>query len=124
MALVNTGRDFIAQAIINDSTPTFFTNANARLGVGNSATAVTATDTDLIGTAARAGMEATYPQRTNNAITFRSSFGNGVAEFAWNEWGIFNAAAAGTMLSRKVESLGTKAAGQTWVLEVTFTITI
>jgi len=68
-------------------------------------------------------METSYPTRTDNVLTFKSSFGSGDANFAWNEWGIFNDASAGTMLNRKVESLGTKSSG-TWVLTVELTVSI
>lgn len=105
-----------------------YNNANAYLGVGNSVTAAAATQTDLLGTADRQGMEATYPQHTdgtgassNADIVFRSQWGSGVGNFAWEEWGTFNAAAAGRMLNRKVEALGTKSGG-TWTLTVTLTL--
>lgn len=123
MALTNAGRDFIAQAIMND-TPTFFTNANAKLGVGDSTTVFAATQTDLQAATnkLRKAMEATYPTRATNVLTLRSVFGDTEANWVWNEWGVFNAATAGAMLSRKVEALGTKASG-TWALTVTLTVT-
>lgn len=103
---------------------TAFNNANANLGVGDSATAAAIGQTDLQAGAnkARASMVATYPQVSTNTVTFRSDFTGAVANYAWAEWGTFNAAAAGTMLNRKVEALGTKASG-TWTLTVTITIT-
>jgi len=67
-------------------------------------------------------MEATFPSRSVNVITARASFGLTEANFTWEEWGYFNAVAAGTMFSRKVESLGTKPPTQTWVLTATLTI--
>jgi hypothetical protein len=101
---------------------TAFNNANANLGVGDSATAAAIGQTDLQAASnkVRAAMVATYPQVATNTVTFRSDFT--AANFVWNEWGTFNAAAAGTMLNRKVEALGTKASG-TWTLTVTITIT-
>jgi hypothetical protein len=101
---------------------TSFNNANANLGVGDSATAAAIGQTDLQAASnkVRAAMVATYPQVATNTVTFRSDFT--AANFVWNEWATFNAAAAGTMLNRKVESLGTKASG-TWTLTVTITIT-
>lgn len=124
MALTNAGRNFIAQAIIND-TPTFFTNANARIGVGDSSTAFAASQTDLQAATnkLRVAMESGFPTRTDNLLTFKSSFGSSEANYAWNEWGIFNDASAGVMLNRKVEALGTKSSG-TWVLTVELTVTI
>lgn len=102
---------------------TAFNNANANLGVGDSATAAAIGQTDLQAGAnkTRAVMVATYPTTpASGATSFRSDFTG--ANYAWQEWGIFNAAAAGTMLNRKVESLGTKASG-TWTLTATVTIT-
>jgi len=126
MGLTNAGRDFIAQAIINDSTPTFFTNAAAYIGVGDSDTAFAASQTNLQAATnkVRVGMESTFPDRTDNAIDFKSSFGSSVANWVWNEWGVFNDETTGVMLNRKVEALGTKVEGSTWVLTVTLTITI
>ena len=121
MGLTNAGRDFTARAIINDS-PTFFTSANAHLGVGNSSTAFATSQTDLVGTNVRKGMDGGYPQRTNNNLTFSATFGDNEANFTWNEWGIFNASSGGTMLNRKVNtSLGTKSGG-IWNFEVTLEI--
>lgn len=124
MGLTTAGRDFIAGAITGHET-TLFTNANARIGIGDSSTAFAASQTDLVATTnkLRKGMDATYPTRTNNQLTFKATFGSAEANWTWNEWGIFNAASAGTMLNRKVENLGTKASGSTWVLTVTVTIT-
>ena len=124
MALTNAGRNFIAQAIINDASPSFFTNALAYLGVGDSNTIFNAAQTDLQAASnkLRKAMDATFPTRATNEITFQSTFGTSEANFTWNEWGAFNAAAAGTMLNRKVESLGTKTAAQSWQLNVTITV--
>lgn len=125
MALTNAGRDFISQVIINDGSPVFFNNTNSHIGVGDSTTAFTASQTDLQASSnkARKGMEATFPTRTNNQLVFKSSFGTTDANFAWQEWGVFNASSGGVMLNRKVESLGSKNGGN-WLLTVTLTINI
>jgi hypothetical protein len=124
MPLLDAGRDFIAEAIINDDTPAFFDNTNARLAVGDSDDAFDETDTDLqaVTNKFRKGMEASYPQRTANAITFRSLFSTSEANFAWEEWGVANDGSAGVLLNRKVESLGTKADTQSWQLTAEITI--
>ncbi|MDA3624266.1 hypothetical protein OU415_02390 [Saccharopolyspora sp. WRP15-2] len=110
---------------------TAFDNTNAYLGVGDSTTAAADTQTDLQAASnkLRKAMDATYPQHTDStssagakSITYRSTFGSSDANFAWNEWAIFNASAAGRMLNRKVESLGTKASGSTWTLTVTLSL--
>jgi len=123
MGLTNVGRNFIAQALINDSSPTFFTNANARIGVGDNNTAFAVGQTDLVAATNkfRKAMEATFPTRTDNALNFKSSFGTAEANFQWREWAVFNAGSSGVMLNRKVEDLGTKING-TWVLTVTLTV--
>jgi len=108
-----------------------FNNANTRLGVGNSATAEVATQTDLQA-AAGAGnrqfklMNATFPSRATQVVTFQSDFTSGEANFIWNEWGVDNGSTNTTtvvapMLNRKVASLGTKATG-TWTLTGTLTL--
>jgi hypothetical protein len=102
---------------------TAFNNANAYLGVGDSSTAFAAGQTDLQAATnkLRKAMDATYPQVAGNVQTFRATFGTSEANFAWNEWGIFNASSGGTMMNRKVESLGTKTSAQSWQITVTLT---
>ena len=102
---------------------TAYNNANAYLGVGDSSTAWSTTHTDLQAATnkLRKGMNATYPVTGTKKQTFRSDFLTGEANWVWNEWGIFNAASGVTMLSRKVEALGTKASG-TWTLTVDFSL--
>lgn len=123
MALTNAGRDLIARALIGD-VYTIFNNANSHIGVGDSTTAFAATQTDLQAPTnkLRKAMEATYPLRAANVLTFRSLFSTSEANFAWNEWAVFNALGAGDMLNRKVETLGTKTSAQSWQLTVQLTI--
>lgn len=125
MPLTTAGRNAIAQAIIADSF-TSYDNANAYLGVGDSNTAFNVAQTDLQAASnkLRKAMESTYPQRATNVLTFRSLFGTSEANWAWEEWGVFNGSSGGTMLSRKVESLGTKANTQSWQLTVDLTVSI
>lgn len=104
---------------------TAFNNANAHIGVGDSTTAHAVGQTDLQAATnkLRKAMDATYPSGATNVLTFRSTFGTSDANFAWQEWGVFNASSGGTMLNRKVESLGTKTNTQTWQFTVTLTFT-
>lgn len=103
---------------------TTFANANAQLGVGNSAVATATSQTDLQGasTAWRA-MEATYPIISGRTVTFKSSFGSDEGNFAWEEFSVRNGAAADKNLNRRVTSKGTKASGETWDLTLTIIIT-
>lgn len=123
MGMTNAYRDFQAQAAIGEAV-TAFNAANAHIGAGDSTTAFDAGQTDLQAATnkLRKAQEASYPTRSGNVLTFRSLFGTADANWAWQEWGIFNASSAGVMMSRKVESLGTKTSAQSW--QVTATITI
>ena len=123
MPLTDAGLAFIAEAVIDDDTPTFFDNTNAYIGVGDSTDAFDATETDLQASSnkVRKAMEASYPQRSGAELTFRSLFGTSDANFDWEEWGIFNNSTAGVMLNRKVEDLGTKADTQSWQITAVLT---
>ncbi len=133
-ALLTGGASALWQRLIGTAI-TAFDNGNAYLGVGDSTTANSGgpppTNTDLVAASnkLRKAMDATYPQHTDSTssatadeIIFRSTFATGDANFAWQEWGIFNASTAGRMLNRKVESLGTKTSAATWVLTVTLSL--
>lgn len=124
MALTTAGRDFmVASAHTAAATP--FNNANTYIGVGDSTTAFSAAHTDLQAASnkLRKIMDATYPSVASNVVTYRATFATTDANYAWQEWGVFNASSAGTMLNRKVESLGTKTSAQTWVFTVVLTTT-
>lgn len=111
---------------------TYFSNANAAIGVGDSTTAAVATQTDLQATTnkLRKAMDATFPSHTdgtasgNASITFRSTFATTDANFVWQEWGMFNSptAATGRMLNRAVTSLGTKTSASAWQFTVTLSL--
>ncbi len=123
MPITTAGRNHIVGAIVG--TGTAFSNANAYLGVGNSATAFSAAHTDLQGASkTRKAMDATFPTVATNVITATSTFATGDANHAWDEVGFFNAAAAGTMMSRVVTALGTKTVASVWVLTYTLTLTL
>lgn len=112
-------------------TLTYFNNANAAIGVGDSSTAAAATQTDLQASSnkLRVAMNSSYPSHTDGVtspaatITFQASFGSVQANYAWNEVAIFNSSTAGIgrMLNRLVQSFGTKSGG-TWSMTVTVTI--
>ncbi len=111
-------------------TLTYFNNANSYIGVGDSSTAEAATHTDLQAATnkLRKAMDATYPTHTdgtasgNASAVWRSTFATSDANYAWNEWGIFNGSSGGRMLNRKVQSLGTKTSAASWQLTVTLTL--
>lgn len=121
MALTTAGVTYMAQAAFGTN-PTPFNATNARIGVGDSATAFAAAQTDLQAASNKfRKIVDSAPSGASNVLTLVATFATGDANFAWQEWGVFNAASGGTMLSRKVESLGTKPSTQTWQFTVTLT---
>jgi hypothetical protein len=125
MPLTNVGRDFLAKAIVGDSV-TPFDNSNAHIGVGDSDVAFAASQTDLQASSnkLRKAMDVGFPTREGNVLTFQSTYTGAEANFAWEEWGVFNDDSGGEMLDRMVEYNGTKLEGQTWVFKVTLTVSI
>lgn len=120
--LVNTGIQLMLDKLIGGA-GTVFDNTNAYIGTGNSSTAASATDTDLLGASKeRVGMEATFPNRTNQTMSWKSVFGTTEGNYEWLEIGIFNASTSGTMLNRKVVSKGTKSSSDTWTITINITI--
>ena len=132
------GASCLWQTLIGNGTATagqsltYFNNAQAAIGVGDSSTAAAATQTDLQASTnkLRKAMDATFPAHTDGvtsgaaSIQFKATFATGDANYAWAEWGIFNSAtpATGRMLNRKVESLGTKTSAASWAFTVTLTL--
>lgn len=109
--------------LLTGTTTNPYSNANARLGVGNSTTAAAASQTALQGgSTLYKAMDATYPSVSGQVVTFRSTFTGLEANFAWEEFSIDNGSGPNENLNRKVQALGTKASGATWVLTVTITI--
>ena len=104
---------------------TAFDNANANLGIGDSTTAAAIGQTDLQAATnkVRKAMDSTFPSVAGNVVTFRSTFATSEGNFSIQEQATFNAAAAGTMLNRKVSDLGTKTSASTLQLTLTITIT-
>lgn len=103
-----------------------WSNGNAYLGVGDSSTAEAATQTELQAATNRfyKAMNATYPLRSGQQVSFQSDFTSTEANYVWAEWsvasGATTASGAGfttgtTNLNRKVAALGTKSTG-TWTL--------
>jgi hypothetical protein len=122
----------IATVLTNQTATNPWSNANAFTGVGDSSTAEAATQTDLQAASNKfyKAMNATYPSRSNQTVSFQSDFAGTEANYTWAEWtlaaGATTASGAGflngtTNLQRKVAALGTKASG-TWTLtaQVTF----
>jgi hypothetical protein len=119
--LLNVGIDEMWDLICGDSA-NHFTSSYAQVGVGDSTTTANASQTDLQAATNKTykGMESGYPTSTSQKATFKASFGDSEANYAWNEW-VIKQSSSGKCLNRKVESLGTKSSG-TWTLEVSITL--
>jgi hypothetical protein len=107
---------------------------HCRIGVGNSSTAPSASQTDLQAAAGSSNrqfvtMDATYPQRSGQNLIIRSTFTALLGNFTWNEACVDFGTANGTtvtapMLNRRLLSgVGTKANPAVWVATCTATIT-
>src|SRR5215831_18666952 len=121
----------IATVVSNQVATNPWSNANAYTGVGDSNTAEAATQAELSAASNRwyNAMNATYPSRSSQTVSFQSDFTTAQANYAWAEWTVSAGATSPgslgsngtTNLNRKVAALGTKASG-TWTLtaQITF----
>lgn len=124
------GASALWDRLINSSpTVTEFDGTNGYIGVGDSSTAEAATQTDLqASTNKHREILDAAPTHTDGTgdgaqtVSFVATFETGDANFAWEEWGIFNASSGGRMLNRKVQSFGTKTSSDSWVLTITLTL--
>ena len=120
--LVTVGITAMLNLLSAEASPTAFSNADGYIAVGSNATAAAIGDTTLGTELDRQGMDGVFPTVASNVCTWKSVFATGDSDGAWEEWGILNAAAAGTLLNHKITSFGTKSGG-TWTFTVTLTIT-
>jgi hypothetical protein len=121
---VNTGLTEVWK-LVTAQGGTAFSNANANLGVGDSNTAPAVGQTDLQAATnkLRKAMNGGFPNAPVNGLEqWQSDFTGAEANFSWQEFAVFNAAAAGVMMDRATSNQGTKTSGQTWRLTFSFTL--
>lgn len=136
--LTTVGLNLITE-LIEGGGGTPFAHADAIIGVGaGTATALvgdTALTDDNTANAWYQQADSTYPQQSGGVITVQCTFASGNANFAWQEWcaatgsggitpgtHLSAVATSPVMLNHKVQSLGTKASGGSWVLTATITL--
>jgi hypothetical protein len=119
MGMTDVGRRLMLDLLIGAG-GTNFAAGTAYLGVGTSNTAFAASQTALQAGEVREITDSV--SRSTDTITAVASFETGDANQVWAEVGLFNAASTGTMLSRVVSALGTKASG-VWTLTYTLQVT-
>jgi len=120
---LNEGLGELIDVLCGLGSPTKWDNANARLGVGDSSTATSPTQTGLQGAnKAFKVMDDTYPKRADQTAEWRATFGSEEGNFAWEEYTVVNASDdAGKNLNRCIIGKGTKASGESWTLSLKVT---
>jgi hypothetical protein len=106
-----------------------YSSGNAYIKVGNSTTAFSSGQADILGASSgQAAMDAGYPlvqALVNEApgAVWRATFGTTEANFAWEEIGVKNGSgfisATTVVLNRRVQGLGTKVSTATWTVTLT-----
>jgi len=123
--ILDTGANEMLKLIGGVSGAVAFSAANAKIYVGDDATAEAASQTGVLATTnkAYAAMDGGYPFVSGRTIVFRASFDDSTANFAWRESAVTNGSGVGAIsMNRKVSSLGTKVTG-TWTLQITISLT-
>ncbi len=124
-AYTNVGGAILLDKLIGGA-GTVYSNANAFLGVGDSSTANAASQTDLQAATNKTykAMDATFPSRASQVMTWKATFLTTDANYAWNEMALFNGNNPPTaiMLCRGVSSMGTKTSAAAWVANYTITV--
>lgn len=123
--ILDTGANEMLKLIGGVSGAVAFSAANAKIYVGDDATAEAASQAGVLATTnkAFAAMDAGYPSVSGRTIVFRASFDDSSANFAWRESAVTNGSGVGAIsMNRKVSSLGTKVTG-TWTLQITISLT-
>jgi len=122
----------IATVLSNQVAGNPWSNANAYTGVGDSNAVEAATQTELQAASNKfyKAMNAAYPQRSSQTVSFQSDFLTTEANYVWAEWTVAAGASSPsgggfllgtTNLNRKVAALGTKVSG-TWTLTSQITL--
>ena len=118
--VVNPGLAFIVSRVINTAEAVM---SHMAVGTGTAATA--AAQTALVSESARVALTSSTivtTTVTGDSVQYIAAFGPGVGTAAITEAGLFNAAAAGTMLARTVFPVINKGANDT--LTLTWKITV
>lgn len=123
--LLNEGIAELLDLACGLGTPTNFGNSNAYLGVGDDTTAESASHTGLQAATNKlyVAVDASYPQRASQTVTWRGTFDIDQANFNWREFTVANGSSnTAKNLNRKVSTQGTKASGQVWTLDLSITV--
>ena len=123
--LLNEGIGELLDLLCGLGSPTAFSNANARIGVGDSSEAEAASQTGLQAATNKLykAVDASFPSRSSQTVTWQAQFGGTEANWAWNEFTVANGSSdAAKNLNRKVSAQGSKTSGQVWTVSIQVTI--
>lgn len=140
-AIVSAGWTALLGGVAGTTITNKFSATNGRVGVGTSTTAVAWGDTALGGDTGAASTTSYYklvstaPSTTIGSgpatLVFTATFGTGVANFAWQEFGTDNYTTDGVtttglgagfiFFNHGISNQGTKVSGQTWTATETLT---
>lgn len=112
--------------LISGTGGTPFDATNGYIMVGTDTSPENASQVGVLATGsnrATAKIDSGYPSVTGRQVTYRASFGDNEANFAWNEASIMNGNGTNAIsMNRKVSALGTKTTG-TWTIQITVSLT-
>lgn len=112
--------------LISGTGGTPFDATNGYIMVGTDTTSENASQVGVLATGsnrASARIDSGYPSVSGRQVTYRASFGDNEANFAWNEASIMNGNGTNAVsMNRKVSPLGTKTTG-TWTIQITVSLT-
>jgi hypothetical protein len=135
--LTTAGLGHLTTVLTDSGATEVISTARSFLGVGDSSTGATVSDTALVASTNKYYQSLDSVSRvtttvTNDSVQAVASFDSSTANYAWNEWvlgsstggsitpGTSVPGTGGFIYNRKVASMGTKANGAAW----TFTVTI
>jgi hypothetical protein len=121
MATTDKGAIAVASLFCGDAAVNAFNVTNSRIGVGDSSTAFSASQTDLqAATNKLRKIVDSAPVRTTNSIDYTATFALAEGNFAWNEIALFNSASGDYMATRRtLTGFGTKTSSEAWTVTLT-----
>jgi hypothetical protein len=102
-----------------------FNVTNSRIGVGDSSTAFSASQTDLQAVTNKfRKIVDSAPVVTTNSADYTATYALAEANFAWNEIALFNSLSGDYMATRRTLSgFGTKTSSEAWTVTLTVVAT-
>jgi hypothetical protein len=124
MATTDKGAVAIINLFCGTGTVGAFNASNARIGVGDSSTAFSASQTDLLGINKLRKLVDGAPVVSSNSADFTATFGLSDANWEWLEIGLFNSSSGDYMATRRtLTGFGTKTSSETWTVTLTVVAT-